>query len=302
MLEPTMSFGICTLKCTKGFACLLRFYYARFNQSQLPKHSKIFQTLEGCQKGQNVEGLFELKQYLKKLGYLNHVLDHNKFDDHLESAIKAYQINYQLNATGILDADTVKQMVKPRCGFSDLMINSNNFRYINGTGASHYEFFLGNLRWPHSKTHLTYIFRSSVEVPLEEDIRSVCMRAFERWAKVSRFTFEEVEDDDVADIEIGFHSGDHGDGNPFDGPQGTLAHASPPTGGKLHYDGDEYWSTDPGPDEIDLESVTVHEIGHLLGLQHSLEPGAVMYAYFDSGMMFMAFVPFMGYYDGKTLC
>ncbi|XVF23427.1 hypothetical protein REPUB_Repub13aG0037200 [Reevesia pubescens] len=252
-----------------------------------------FKTLVGCHKGNTLEGLYELKQFLKKLGYWNY--DHasnnghkhgndNEFDDHLESAIKAYQVNYQLNTTGSLDADTLKQMMKPRCGIADLIINRNNSKSIYRIGASHYEFFLGNLKWPLSKTHLTYNFRSSVEVPLAENLRSVCLRAFQRWANVSRFTFEEIAEDYVADIEIGFHSGEHGDGNPFDGPQGTLAHASPPTGGKLHYDADENWSINPGTDEIDLESVTVHEIGHLLGLQHSLVTDAVMYAYFDSGI------------------
>ncbi|XP_022764698.1 metalloendoproteinase 5-MMP-like [Durio zibethinus] len=252
-----------------------------------------FRSLVGYRKGHTVEGLYELKQFLRKLGYINfddasnnghkHGND-NEFDDHLDSAIKAYQANYQLNATGSLDADTLKQMMKPRCGIADVIMNSNNSKLINRFGASQYEFFLGNLKWPLSKTHLTYHFRSSVHVTVAENTRSVCSRAFQRWANVSRFTFEEIAEDHIADIEIGFHSGEHGDGYPFDGPQGTLAHASPPTGGKLHYDADENWSTNPGPDEIDLESVTVHEIGHLLGLQHSLVPDAVMYAYFDSGI------------------
>ncbi|KAK6271102.1 hypothetical protein POUND7_008200 [Theobroma cacao] len=275
------------------FFVLLQMLLSTIQSKPTTRTFKIFQSLQGCRKGHTVEGLCELKQYFKKLGYLNY--DHasynaykhgndNEFDDHLESAIKAYQVNYKLNATGNLDADTVKQMMKSRCGIADVM-NSNNSRSIYGIGASRYEFFLGNPKWPLSKTHLTYNFRSSVKVPLAENVRSVCVRAFQRWANVSRFTFEEVAEYYVADIEIGFHSGEHGDGNPFDGPQGTLAHASPPTDGKLHYDADEDWSTNPGPDEVDLESVTVHEIGHLLGLQHSLVPEAVMYAYFDSGMI-----------------
>ncbi|KAL1803609.1 hypothetical protein ACET3Z_032256 [Daucus carota] len=73
------------------------------------------------------------------------------------------------------------------------------------------------------------------------------------------------------------HPGAHGDNSPFDGPGGILAHGFFPTDGRLHFDADESFSIGAIPNYIDLESVAVHEIGHLLGLAHSTVQDAIMY-------------------------
>lgn len=95
-------------------------------------------------------------------------------------------------------------------------------------------------------------------------------------------TFSVTSSFSEADIRIGFFTRDHGDGEPFDGVLGTLAHAFSPPNGRFHLDAEENWVIDGSfanapYSAMDLESVAVHEIGHLLGLGHSSVEAAIMY-------------------------
>ncbi|GMJ02594.1 hypothetical protein like AT1G59970 [Hibiscus trionum] len=245
-----------------------------------PIKFESLQNLKQAQKGEVVNGIHQVKQFLKAFGYYPHQINllDNRFDDVLESAIKTFQEFYHLNVTGEIDHSTIKAMSTPRCGVPDINLEQTSNGHNHGMFhfVSNYTFFGGNPRW--SKYGLTYNFLpDSLEVVNLPVLRTVVASAFQKWASVSPFRFQEVAQGNRADIRIGFYRGDHRDGYPFDGPQRVLAHAFSPPDGRFHYDADESWSTNPGRSQIDLESVTVHELGHNLGLDHSQYQTAIMF-------------------------
>ncbi|KAK8623405.1 hypothetical protein V6N13_118290 [Hibiscus sabdariffa] len=124
-------------------------------------------------------------------------------------------------------------MSTPRCGVPDV----HNHGMLHS--ISNYTFFGGSPRW--SKYDLAYNFLpDSLQVVSFQVLRPVVARAFQKWASVSPFRFQEVAQ-------------------------------------TFHYDADESWSSNPTRSQVDLESVTVHELGHNLGLDHSQYQSAIMY-------------------------
>ncbi|MGC4128956.1 MAG: matrixin family metalloprotease [Bergeyella sp.] len=156
-------------------------------------------------------------------------------------------------------------------------IHDNNTNYV-----------LEGRKW--DKTNLTYYFENGTNDISGNDESLAIKQAFQVWSDASSLTFTEVFNANNADIVIKWATGAHGDSSSFDGQSGVLAHAfyPPPNSGGLagdvHFDDDEIWTDQivyGSSQPIDIVTVAIHEIGHSLGLAHSQDPNAIMYAYYN---------------------
>lgn len=152
--------------------------------------------------------------------------------------------------------------------------------------AKDFAYFFGKPRWPMTRYKLTWsLSPTNITRRLSRDeVRAAFVQAFGVWEKmmVPAFVFVETEDYDSADVKISFVSGDHGDSQKFDGVLGIIAHAFSPEDGRVHFDDAEFWSIDVAkerhiPHALDLVSVAIHEVGHVIGLAHSPVKKSVMF-------------------------
>lgn len=207
--------------------------------------------------------------YLKKFGYVDDTSDKSSsltdFSS-LVNAVKEFQRFAGLSETGILDNDTLTMMNMPRCGVKDIVGHGNS--------ARRKRYALQGSKW--RTTSLTYHIskypdRMKDHLKVDKEIE----KAFKIWSDVTSLNFIHKKNGRVH-IDIRFEEGEHGDGDPFDGPGKTLAHAFfPQFGGDAHFDDEEKWSINSYYG-TNLFQVAAHEFGHSLGLSHSDVKKALM--------------------------
>lgn len=115
-------------------------------------------------------------------------------------------------------------------------------------------------------------------VPPERFVASVDA-AVESWNATGLAELERVTAEGEPDARLSWHRGKHGACMAF-GHDSSVAHAGPlAIPSFVHLDAARDWSEEPGG--LPLDQVVLHEVGHLLGLDHVTDPAAVMHANYD---------------------
>ncbi|WJX62253.1 hypothetical protein P8452_47267 [Trifolium repens] len=244
----------------------------------------IIQSLTPPQgKNVQIEDLDLIKQYLFHLGYLQQNPPYDiSLDKKTKSAIEAYQKKFNLQDNGfLLNSRTLQQILLPRCGVPDV-----NFEYTLGHKNNAMSWPKGNKWFSKDTKFLTYGFAPS-NIP--SDMKEVFKNALMRWStRTNVLTFMEVTSYDDANIKIGLYEHNFNDVVQDVVLGDTVISLQLNSGvksGEIRFDASKYWVLPTNDDntlslqdeKIDFETMAMHQIGHLLGLDHSFETDSIMY-------------------------
>jgi Matrixin/Putative peptidoglycan binding domain len=218
--------------------------------------------------GEKREGLCHVQDFLVRFGYLeerHHERD--VLDRATSEALVHFQVFFKLKVTGIFDEDTRDWMTRPRCGLPD---------------PSRVAFKI--VRPWRKRTQITFAFNNGTTDISGNVERQAVRNAFRTWQAIIPLDFREVPLNSNPDIVVDWRNANDLD---FSMVGSVIAHSDYPPGCSvvvsslplpLHFDDSENtWSIGAAAGAFDVESIALHEIGHLIGLDHTTVAGAVIW-------------------------
>ena len=257
-----------------------------------PEERQVLQALPSVGLGEYADHFSNVKEYLARYGYLDGAAEVTTgggtagtesvdvLDEATSLALGRYQAFYGLHPSGVFDEGTREMMGRSRCGLPDIDPTSSAV----------------TCAW--DRDSLTYAFGAGTADVSGDDEREAVRRAFRTWSAAAQFSFREVGTGDNPDVLISWGNADCDDSNMTGN---TLAHADFPPGcgvhgnglpRPIHFDDQEHgWSMGAVAGQFDVETVALHEIGHILGVLHTSVGGAVMFPSISSNATLRALAP-----------